>query len=72
MEKHGIKFKKYFIHECIEILEALRKDDILVVVVKDILSRFIVGSMYMLANLFSMESATDTPQVWLFYLYSFK
>ncbi|XP_076352353.1 cap methyltransferase 2 [Tachypleus tridentatus] len=74
MEEHGIKFKKYFIQECIEILEALRKDDILVVVVKDMLSRFIVGSMYMLANLFSMvisvpfalESATDTPQVWMF------
>ncbi|XP_076314427.1 uncharacterized protein LOC143229963 isoform X2 [Tachypleus tridentatus] len=55
-------------------VQALRKDDILVVVVKDILIRFIVGSMYMLANLFSMvisvpfalESATDTPQVWMF------
>ncbi|XP_076350110.1 uncharacterized protein LOC143246821 isoform X1 [Tachypleus tridentatus] len=47
-------------------VQALRKDDILVVVVKDILSRFIVGSMYMLANLFSMERATDTPQVWMF------
>ncbi|XP_022245743.1 cap-specific mRNA (nucleoside-2'-O-)-methyltransferase 2-like isoform X2 [Limulus polyphemus] len=74
MEEHGINFKQYLIRECIEILETLNKDDLLVVVVKDILSRFIVGFMYLLANLFltvisvplALESTVDTPQVWMF------